>query len=884
MRLDFISFLIGFVVAAAVAAILYRFRAQLARVRSSAEGQAGSTRRFITSTSETRYYNDLVKAMNARHIAGDVVKLTDIYVEPRFIRGIEPVDPSDERPRSVFHVVPLIHDMPACYASYNIETLSINDLQSSDPHLALLGMPGSGKSTALAIMALVAAEEIELETIDVMSDEVFEDETKDLPPADKEKLLQQRQDLQQRAIDQLKLAQERDKEQGKVTREAIDFHRLLPIVVHLRDIDLRPEAYGVQPGAAANGKSSGKQAVKPLKTLDPAEPIVKALQHRASTVTASALPRMVYNRLTAGTCFVMIDGYEDLPFDECPEKLLWLKQFMDIYGANFIIVTGPATGYDPLVNLGLTPIFLRPWGDAEFERLIGRWAMAWPTIAGTARRPAPIPEERIVRRVATNNRGRLPLDVTLKTWAAFSGDEQEVGRIGWYDFYVRHHYNSKEARPAMERVAATMLDLGGKPLTRDRMKELITAAVTGPDGKTVANPDDVLGKLTGNSSLMIEWPGGAYGFVHPLLTGFLAGSWMIYADNEMLNAMLANPAWEIAFPFGAARTEVDSAVTQRLSEMPDLLYSNLFSIVSWLPDSPPNAAWRAEIFKRLTAALLSPSQYPAIRERAMAALVASRDKNVGFILRQALRSPDPNVRRLGCVGLGALGEGEAIKDLGPMLTDSDPDVTLAAGLALGAIGTEAALETMLAGFVDGEASLRQAVAEALAAIPGEGYAVLRDAMNSKDMMVRRAAVYGLSRVRAAWALALLYRALLEDEQWYVRNAAEQAFLSAERPDESGVTRHPEADALPWLVSWAAQRGEGVPAGQSARQILIRVLQEGDPVARAAAARTLANLGHVPALKPLYGALRDRDEKVRAAVYEALGNLQNRLGEEFPAVV
>jgi HEAT repeat protein len=157
-------------------------------------------------------------------------------------------------------------------------------------------------------------------------------------------------------------------------------------------------------------------------------------------------------------------------------------------------------------------------------------------------------------------------------------------------------------------------------------------------------------------------------------------------------------------------------------------------------------------------------------------------------------------------------------------------------------------------------------------------------MNSKDMMVRRAAVYGLSRVRAAWALALLYRALLEDEQWYVRNAAEQAFLSAERPDESGVTRHPEADALPWLVSWAAQRGEGVPAGQSARQILIRVLQEGDPVARAAAARTLANLGHVQALKPLYGALRDRDEKVRAAVYEALGNLQNRLGEEFPAVV
>jgi HEAT repeat protein len=265
-------------------------------------------------------------------------------------------------------------------------------------------------------------------------------------------------------------------------------------------------------------------------------------------------------------------------------------------------------------------------------------------------------------------------------------------------------------------------------------------------------------------------------------------------------------------------------------------------------------------------------------------LVASRDKNIIFILRQALKAPDAHVRRLGCIGMGALGDGESIKDLGPMLTDSDPNVQLAAGLALGAIGTEAALETMLAGLIDGEQGLRQAVSEALAAIPGEGHAVLRDAMDSKDMQVRRAAVFGLARIKSAWAISLLYRALIEDEQWYVRNAAEQAFQRAERPEEVGVARHPEADALVWLVAWAAQRGEGVPAGPNARQVLIRVLQEGDPAVKAAAALTLANLGHVPALKPLYGALRDRDEKVRAAVYEALGDLQERLGQPLPAVM
>ena len=65
--------------------------------------------------------------------------------------------------------------------------------------------------------------------------------------------------------------------------------------------------------------------------------------------------------------------------------------------------------------------------------------------------------------------------------------------------------------------------------------------------------------------------------------------------------------------------------------------------------------------------------------------------------------------------------------------------------------------------------------------------------------------------------------------------------------------------------------------------MIRVLQEGDPAARVAAARTLAGLGHVPALKPLYAALKDKDDTVRAAAYEALGSLQTRLGEKFPAI-
>jgi HEAT repeat protein len=867
MRFDLMSFLIGFISAGVIAYVLFRMQAQIKTMRSQAQSQAGSTRQFITNTAEGRYYGDLVKALNAYHIAGDTVNLTDIYVEPRFVRGPEPVDPTAEKQSNVFKVVPQLHDLPGAYAPYNIETLSINDLRAGETHLALLGIAGSGKSTALAVIGLMAANEIEFQVLDTESEQIFEDELKGLTDDEKEKAIKQRQDIQQRAMDHLQHMQKSDEEDGTFVRTEVDFHKMLPILVHLRDIDLRSESYG---------------APKTNKPLDPAEPIVKALQHRATAITASTLPRMIYRRLNAGTCLMLIDGYEDIPDAQRPEKLAWLQSFVQMYQANFIVVTGPATGYDPLLNVGLTPIFMRAWTDLDFETLVQRWATSWPVIAGTPKKPAPLPEERIVRRVSINNRGRLPLDVTLKAWTAFVGDEQEAGRRGWYDFYVRHAFAAKEARPLLEKVATAILDQGGAPLSRDKIKEIATQGATGADAKAIANIDDLLNRLL-KSSLMVDWSGDTYGFRHQLVTGYLGAEALAKAEPGKLDAIVANPAWELALPFAAAYIPLDNAVMQRLGSSPDLLYTSLFSVVNWLPDAPPNAAWRAEIFKRLTAALMAPSQYPAIRERGMAALVTSRDKNILFILKKALLATDPVIRRLACIGLGALGETEAIKDLGPMLGDPDPQVQLAAGLALGSINSETALETMLNGLVEGEQELRQAVAEALAAIPGHGHAVLRDAILSKDMMVRRAAVFGLARIRSAWSLASLYRALLEDEQWYVRNAAEQAFKQAERPEGTGAMRHPEADGLEWLVAWAGQKGEGVPAGINARQVLIRVLQEGDPTSRAAAALTLANLGHVPALKPLYGALRDKDEKVRAAVYEALGELQERLGEKFPAI-
>lgn len=867
MRFDIASFLIGFVSASVLAFIIYRLRDRIGALRQSAEQRVGNTQEYITTSAEGRYLRDFVKLVNRVHVASDLVALKDIYVEPHFIRPADPIDPlSDDPTVDVFGVVPLLHDMPASYAPYNVETLSITDLQHGERHLALLGAPGIGKSVALAVIGLVSAGDIETQVIDLMQDQFFEEEIKDLSPVERDKQIERRKQLQQRALEQLQ--EEKKKTAAKTTtQESADFRRLLPIYIHMRDIDLHEDAYGVDTKKA-----------KTTKQLDPAEPVVRALQTQFGALTASSLPRMIYRRLTDGTCLVLIDGFDEIPAEMRPEKLAWLKQFLSLYSGNFIIVAGPETGFGPITQLGLTPIFLRAWSDADAQNVILRWAQVWPSLE---RNNKPI-DEQVLKRVVTNLRGRSALDITLKTWAAFAGDEQEIGRRGWYDFYIRHTLPANLNRLGVGAIAVAMLEKGDVPLSREMIKEIAVEALNA-QGRTMSGVDDFVNKITADG-VMVPWgTSGRYSFFHRLITAYIAAETLTDSDAELLEPFGEKPAWDLALAFASAHLPVEKAVMKRLAQAPDLVYSGLFSLAHWLTDAPSNAQWKADVFRRLTAALLAPTQFPMVRERAMAGLVTSRDNAIIFIFRQALKSHDALVRRLGCIGLGAHGDPEVIRDLKQMLEDQNPDVIMAAGLALGAIGTEAALKEMITSIVYGEQGLRRAVAEALAALPGEGHAVLREAISAQDMMLRHAAVYGLARVKAGWSVALLYRTLLEDSEWYVRNAANEAFIAADSPEKSSVTKHPEADKLDWLAAWAAQKGDSVPVGEKSRQVLIRTLQEGEPPIRAAAAQTLARLGHLAALKPLYNALSDREENVRAAAHTALAELQTQLGEQFPAV-
>jgi len=863
MEFEPTSFIIGAAAGASGAWLLGRSRRRLRRARDSADARLDSGRRFAAGVADRRYARVFTAYLQRRHLAGDHMALTDILLEPRLIPAASPVlapaDTQDDT-RDIFEVIPIYHDMPYSYAPYNLATVALDELGAGHRQVAILGVSGMGRSTALTTLALMALGQVSFEKLEDLSEQAIREEEAALSDEDRAARREERQRIEARALERLRSAQEQRArlvtgEQG-AGQAALDIRRLAPILVDLRDIAFDEET----------------------RALDPSEPLIRAAQHHLSPVAARVLGSLIYPALEKGQALVLLDGYDDLAPDARPAYFHWLRQLVALYGHNLMVIAGPVAGHEPLIALGFAPTFLRAWRPDDYDLLARRWAAVW----GGRKRRDEEPDEQVMRRITADNHARSMLDVTLKIWAGLADDTQEMGRSGWYGAYVSRRLSD----PALREVSGALgsvLTAVGQPLARGVIASALASEAGGPELPKAVRYDGLVDTLV-KDGLLRAFHGDRFVPVHPLIGSFLASEAVARAGTERATELALEPVWQDALAFAAARINLMPVVYRKLGGAPDLLLTDLFDVVRWLPEAPSDALWRGDLFKRLAAALLATDQYPEVRARAMAALIASRDKNVIFILRQGLHAQDGDIRRLACIGLGALATPDAIGDLAPLLQDEEQTVRLAAALALGAIGGEKAMQHMIRSLFEADHDARRAIAEALAAIPGEGHTLLREAIVAQEIEIRRAAVYGLARIRATWALVALYRTMLEDEQWYVRTAAEEAFLAAQSPDRAGPALHPEADSLAWLIQWAAEQGEGVPAGPNARQVLVRALQEGQPSYQIMAAHTLARLGHVAALKPLYAALRDREPSVRGAAYEALAALQVRLGTPLPGVL
>lgn len=881
MGLDVQGIGIGLLAGWGSAYAIYRARHGIQRVIGAARGEAASMGASATQSADRRYIHDLLAQIDASAMLGPGVSLRSLLIEPRFIplRRLDAAWLDSQRP-DLYAGVPLIHEFPYLYAPYHIETLALDELAQSDSGLALLGLPGSGRTTALLAAALHALGRLTFETPPDKIQARLDREEAALTEKERAVRINERVLTEQRARE--RLASERaelapdDAALDNAPPDGRSFTQRVPVYVHLAEVlaDMSDFADGT----------------------DPAEPFVRAVQASVGRVTASTLPREMYRWLSRGLVLALIDGYDELAEADKARARAWLSAFRAHYRQTFVIAAGGVTGSGPLLDLGLTPIYLRPWTDQDIAAEVAHMAAARPASrkAGAA---AP-PGAEALARASAHTRALSAAEVTLKIAANLGGPVESAGVEGWIRAAITALLPADQPLASLQsrlaRMAALQLDEG--LITAPRMLALAIAgqqaahAALGADqpagdAPKVASDQARLLRTLERSGLLLNRRDERYQFRHPIYAAYFASLFLKTAGSETRQSRLDQPAWAQACAYLAMHSPVDDLVRQRITGPQDILQARMFELARWLAYAPADASWRGPLLRALSSAFSAPVQYPLLRERAASALAGTREPGALVIFRQGARSANPEVRRLACLGMGALGSAEAVRDLRSLLEDHDSTVALAAAMALGAVGGDDALQGLLISFTQGDETIRQAIAEALATLPGEGYPVLFEAIDDEDMLLRRAAVFGLRRIRANWAVIAIYRAFLEDDQWYVRSAAQQAFEEIQYGRPNGLTPPlTTPEELDWLLLWATHRGETLPSGPASQHMLMRVLREGDAEERTLAALTLGALRSPDSLKPLYSALRDRQSGVRAAAFSALGALQEQLSAPIPLPV
>lgn len=924
------SFGLGFAAGLAAGYGIYRTRELLRRSRESSQRQM---RRIRTSqTANRRYTRDLIQFCQRNHLAGEEIALSEIVVEPRFMRPPRLAELNvDEASRDIYEAIPFNPQYPHLMAPYNVRTMSIEDLGRGDNHIALLGQPGSGRTTALMSIALWSLSQLEFTPPRDRIQQRLDEEDQALSADERAERIKSRFSMEALALEQLAQEKGRDYQQPNEDRSVPLLRRLSPMYVHLGHLSLREGEYGRQ--------------------TDPAEPLVRALQAQVeSGVTAKVMPRDIYRKLNQGEALVLLDGYDDLSDERRIALHAWFQAFLDTYGRNFVIIAGPAAGYGPLMKLGLSPLFLRPWGPPQARQLVERWTAKWGSIVGR-RRATPMGDQ---DELVHNSGGLRPLDVTLRVWAAHSEALTGDDHSDWVQIYLGRRLPEHEdaaMRQFLMRAAALQLDEGG--FTPSRMVDVMLdgaaldvnaataedapadpdfeAALGTGEGDADAFSDDdfsefdldedvtpqraasadategqapkgrraearerrrvarsnarLFKKLT-QAGLVLSYRDGLFQFRYRDLAAYLAS--FTLKDERRLRNKADQPEWTPAMAYASQHTGIDAAVQVRLTASMDVLANQVLDVLVWLSYAGPKVGWRRQILQYVGNLLLAENQYVLVRERLAAALVGSRDRGALVIFRQALDSDNAPLRKLACLGLGAMRDEEiaTIERLSELLRD-DPaeEVKLAAAFALGAIGTEDSLIAVVEMLTQSQSEpLRRAIAEALALDPDVGYETLYDAVNADDLVLRRAAVFGLSRINTDWALISIYDRYLNEDQWYVQSAAEQVFIDMQEGTYVGARAYPQVGATPWLRDWVTRQTEEgtLEAGLGGVQLLEAGLNDqNDAQVRSLAALTAGQLAQWQMIDKVYERLYDSDDSVRNQAFRALGYVQEQMGYPLP---
>ncbi len=828
--IDPFSFFFAFIITSLFWWLVGRARPLWNELQENLKQQRDESQARRTTSVEENHRRLTLRRAQGMHLAAPLFALDEILQEPRLLAPPARVEPGGPVATEdiVTQTIPYLPAWPELGAVYNAPTLSFSQALSGGINLVIIGQPGIGKTVALAHLATLAAN--------------------------------------------------RDERLGILSNA-------IPFLIHVADLKLPV--------------SEAREVLNPL---------VESASTNTSVLDLGRIPGFVQNSFRSGRALLLLDGFDELTPDGQQTISDYLKLLLQEYPKIRVVTTGAPEYLDGLIGLGFAPLALAAWNKTQTNHFVQKWGELWTQFVAVEAWAQTGPEQ--VDPILLNiwlgaeNQGLSPFELTLKAWAAYAGDSLGPHTLDAIASHIRRLAPSNTPPAALETLAM-QVTLATQPIfdphkAREWVKSFelsdeeesevrVEIEASESTEEESSNKKDekkkdkskkakagappalgLIGKLT-SGGLIIAHTNNKMRFLHPILGGYLAGRALsgVKADDALLN----QPDWTgklLAMRYLAAHGDVSSLVKSMLefSRLP--MHRPLLSVARWLRDAPRDAPWRGKLMSALAELIQTEGLPLGLRGQALAAFVYSNDPAIAALFRQFMTTLSFELVKLSALGIGALHDIKSAHTLDNVLSAPSISARRAACLALVALGSNEALEIVAKILLNADEDLRRAAAEALANDPIEGHAMLKDGATLTDILLRRAVVYGLVRVNEPWAIETLQTMQVQDDQWVVRNSANEVLEAQNSPNDPRVPRPLKTPSeTPWLIEFAGTQGTGISPGSPATDVLMAALRSQKEEVQLGALAYLKKNPTDGVVKEIYGAMYGNDSEVREAAYITL---------------
>ncbi len=822
LRIDRISFWLGFFAASLLWWLLGRIRPLIPHWVASFHSAIDTLRLKSLANVEVALRQETIRKAQRQHIASALFSLDDLVIQPLLLAPTTSQEPSSPPTTQSIasRIIPHIPDRPEISAPYGIPVITPFEAVQYGRNIAIIGQPGSGKSTALSHLACEIARQENLKStsavplflhvLDLQSD-LSDEEDPILPIL---KVLTKRGSLlMQTQLIRFVKAVLRDKQRR--------------VILLLDGLDELPQ-------------SRLKEIVGYLTSLHSQYPRLQSIV-TTSPDYSGGLTRIGYYPL----------GISAWTF---PQREFLFKRWGDLWQTNL------APEQNKLPNTrAIDPTLYHNWLSDEGSYLTPlEWTLRiWGAYTGdlSGSNPTSILKAHISRFLFdptyTHALEELALRMVTCNLASLSFDEFEKKLSGY--------------KPGKS-TSTTVQGLPDQP--EGKLPQEKTTSAKTRRSLNISIGEQIVNELIAGG-ILTEYASGQIGFGSPVFLGLLAGMKITSADVEILLNSLNWPAAVEALHYTAACNEDSSWVAKLIQDPAPPLFRNLFTVSRWLRDAPVTAKWRSDLMRTLVIMMQNEALPFSIRLRLIGAFYLSRDPSTAKLFKQLLTSNSPAIRRAALLGCGVLGSPSMINDILGFLADPIPEVRYTACLALSAIPAESATNAIVEVLMSGDEEIRQAAAEALAMNPEVGYKLLKEAAFIDDLLVRRASVFGIAQVKQPWAQQTLEKMAVEDGQWVVRNAAAQALDTMHHNPPSVPLPLPPPSETAWLLTFASNLGMGILPGHDAVDVLLTVLNSGSEDEQIAALQYLFSHPSENVISSIYPLLYGKRENLRESALLSL---------------